>query len=392
MFQPTPTCLSVGDPGAGGAGRAPSRWFQPTPTCLSVGDHTRLTCRRGRPRCFNPRPPVCRWATPILGRSSAVAQFQPTPTCLSVGDPVAYGSSVERCGVSTHAHLSVGGRPRRRRRRAAIREVSTHAHLSVGGRPVRCWPIDGRIRFNPRPPVCRWATPSHRVGAHRNQFQPTPTCLSVGDRAPLAATSKGPGFNPRPPVCRWATRKRALRLSFEGSSVRTHAHLSVGGRPPPRDCSRRRRTCFNPRPPVCRWATTQVASRDLAAFGFNPRPPVCRWATSGSPAICGRESFQPTPTCLSVGDRIPSISLKSIVNVRFSRTPSQAHRPSSFLARSSRKFPCVSATCRTARTSRDPCVGPGSRGPRRITAPAARTDRAAGGPRDAPSAPRRSPG
>ena len=297
---------------------------------------------------FNPRPPVCRWATQVRGlgplpeevsthahlsvggrrhgcRGAADAYpFQPTPTCLSVGDvPLP-------------------------RRAGGAAQVSTHAHLSVGGRPPTPASSVAPQSFNPRPPVCRWATlgrfiliSSHGgfqptptclsvgdeaggAGGAGSMFQPTPTCLSVGDAGMQPPASTFTGFNPRPPVCRWATASE--RTIFRPCEVSTHAHLSVGGR---RTIARgiTQWYQFQPTPtclsvgdakgleplslaaPVSTHAHLSVGGRPPRLSGvaeyrtsFNPRPPVCRWATVAGMQGPERTGFQPTPTCLSVGD------------------------------------------------------------------------------------------
>ena len=189
----------------------------------------------------------------------------------------------------------------------APKAVSTHAHLSVGGRPCpgRFHPPGCSRCFNPRPPVCRWATWARR---HRDDsaawwfptyahlsvggrlfagilaFPSSPAVsthahLSVGGRRVSAVTSPRcrPGFNPRPPVCRWATLPPDSR-NPRHPSVSTHAHLSVGGRP------------SSPRP---HQEVADVSTHAHLSVGGRPRQ-----LRPGS----DRFTFQPTPTCLSVGD------------------------------------------------------------------------------------------
>ena len=124
--------------GDGGSGQDPggSLLFQPTPTCLSVGD------------------------TAVQAMSTLSDLFQPTPTCLSVGDTPEVAAEIDREVVSTHAHLSVGGRPKE----------------SMTG--------DFIFGFQPTPTCLSVGDAPHIVYTSRaSLFQPTPTCLSVGDTA-----------------------------------------------------------------------------------------------------------------------------------------------------------------------------------------------------------------
>ena len=287
MFQPTPTCLSVGDSMSTFAARH-ARMFQPTPTCLSVGDlrvaiprapasdvsthaHLSVGGRRRRPRLPHRQPVVSTHAHLSVGGRLTDGQimvrlpeFQPTPTCLSVGDEEGGGDGAGGEVVSTHAHLSVGGRLVRTaqcRRVGAFQPTPTC--LSVGdptSRPAR----RPSSSFNPRPPVCRWATRHlHAEPPDLAVFQPTPTCLSVGDPAPTWGLFPEVRFQPTP-TCLSVGDPQIHGDRDSLFRVSTHAHLSVGGRPPRARAASSTRTGFNPRPPVCRWATCRRTSRRRA--------------------------------------------------------------------------------------------------------------------------------
>ena len=227
-FQPTPTCLSVGDAPRAPGGAGP-RGFNPRPpVCRWATDPPRARPWRGS--CFNPRPPVSRWATSARyswGSGHRVS----THAHLSVGGRRRRGArSPHPPQVSTHAHLSVGGRPAPPGGPPAVGAVSTHAHLSVGGRPLGARAKRALTKFQPTPTCLSVGDDSSRVRTAVDAlvFQPTPTCLSVGDHGAVAEVADQRGFQPTPTCLSVGDPERVRHRS--AVRVSTHAHLSVGGR------------------------------------------------------------------------------------------------------------------------------------------------------------------
>ena len=166
----TSRCFNPRSPRPRGATRPPRHRAVPrgavsTHAPLGLGERRALACYRGHGlRGFNPRSPRPRGATALDLRHKLRRQFQPTLPSASGSDARKAGLLARLEGVSTHAPLGLGERPRPRARPA---------------------PQTGRC-FNPRSPRPRGAT---RRGwmeyVDAIMFQPTlPSASGSDEREP----------------------------------------------------------------------------------------------------------------------------------------------------------------------------------------------------------------